>query len=71
MIIWGRRQDLQHVQHEYLKGRALPGGRGYLPLSSTPIPGTLLVQPSCRRIRGEEWWTVLGVDPPYQVEAGV
>jgi hypothetical protein len=23
----------------------------------------------CCRTRGEEWWTVLGADPPYQVEA--
>jgi hypothetical protein len=59
MIIWGRREDSQHVQHEYLKGQVLPGGRRYLLLSSTRIPGTMLVQPSCRRARGEKWWTVL------------
>jgi hypothetical protein len=49
----GRREDSQHVQHEYLKGQVLPGGRRYLLLSSTRIPGTMLVQPSCRRARGE------------------
>src|SRR5215207_4387073 len=43
-IIWGRREDLQHVRHECLTGRVLPGGRGYLPCSSTRIPGALLVQ---------------------------
>jgi hypothetical protein len=71
MIIWGRRGDLQHVQHECLKAQVLPGGRGYLALSITQIRGALLVQqvlpPDSRRgvVDGA------GADPPYEVEPQV
>jgi hypothetical protein len=52
-IIWGRREDRQHVQHECLRGRVVPGGRGYLRLSSTRIRGALLVQRVLLRTRSQ------------------
>jgi hypothetical protein len=32
-VIWSPRSCVLHVEHEGLRGRDLPGGRGYLPLS--------------------------------------
>jgi hypothetical protein len=37
MVIWSPRMCVLHVEHEGLRGRDLPGGRGYLPLSITQI----------------------------------
>jgi putative transposase len=37
IVIWGPRGVVLHVDHEGLRGRVLPGGRGYLPLSITRI----------------------------------
>jgi putative transposase len=36
-VIWSPRGAVLHVDHEGVKGRVLPGGRGYLPLSITRI----------------------------------
>ena len=36
-VIWSPRSGVRHVEHEGLRGRDLPGGRGYLPLSITRI----------------------------------
>ena len=36
-VIWSPRSGVRHVEHEGLRGRVLPGGRGYLPLSITRI----------------------------------
>jgi hypothetical protein len=36
-VIWSPRWAVLHVDHEGLKGRVLPGGRGYLPPSITRI----------------------------------
>jgi putative transposase len=37
LVIWSPRRCVLHVEHEGLRGRDLPGGRGYLPLSITRI----------------------------------
>src|SRR6266436_1417149 len=37
IVIWSPRSCVLHVEHEGLRGRDLPGGRGYLPLSITRI----------------------------------
>jgi hypothetical protein len=37
IVIWSPRGVVFHVDHEGLRGRVLPGGRGYLPLSITRI----------------------------------
>ena len=37
IVIWSPRSGVRHVDHEGLRGRGLPGGRGYLPLSITRI----------------------------------
>ena len=37
IVIWSPRSCVFHVEHEGLRGRDLPGGRGYLPLSITRI----------------------------------
>jgi putative transposase len=37
IVIWSPRWAVLHVDHEGLRGRVLPGGRGYLPLSITRI----------------------------------
>ena len=37
IVIWGPGGVVLHVDHEGLRGRVLPGGRGYLPLSITRI----------------------------------
>src|SRR6266851_10479910 len=37
IVIWSPRSCVLHVVHEGLRGRDLPGGRGYLPLSITRI----------------------------------
>jgi putative transposase len=36
-VIWSPRSGVRHVEHEGLRARDLPGGRGYLPLSITRI----------------------------------
>ena len=36
-VILSPRRGVRHVQHEGLRGRGVPGGRGYLPLSITRI----------------------------------
>jgi putative transposase len=36
-VIWSPRGTVLHVDHEGVRGRDLPGGRGYLPLSITRI----------------------------------
>ena len=36
-VILSPRSGVRHVEHEGLRGRGLPGGRGYLPLSITRI----------------------------------
>src|ERR1039457_3442034 len=35
IVIWSPRSGVWHVEHGGLRARDLPGGRGYLPLSST------------------------------------
>jgi putative transposase len=37
IVIWSPRGTVLHVDHEGLRGRVLPGGRGYLPQSITRI----------------------------------
>src|SRR5260370_21093630 len=37
IVIWSPPSCVLHVEHEGLRGRDLPGGRGYLPLSITRI----------------------------------
>src|ERR1035437_6079709 len=37
IVIWSPRSGVWHVEHGGLRARDLPGGRGYLPLSSTRI----------------------------------
>jgi putative transposase len=37
IVIWSPRSGVRHVEHEGLRARDLPGGRGYLPLSITRI----------------------------------
>jgi putative transposase len=37
IVTWSPRGVVFHVDHEGLRGRVLPGGRGYLPLSITRI----------------------------------
>jgi hypothetical protein len=37
IVIWSPRGAVLHVDHESVKGRVLPGGRDYLPLSITRI----------------------------------
>jgi hypothetical protein len=37
IVIWSPRGAVLDVDHEVVRGRVLPGGRGYLPLSITRI----------------------------------
>lgn len=39
LVIWSRSTGVRDVVDEYLRSRVLPGGRGYLPPSSTRCPG--------------------------------
>ena len=65
IVIWSPRGVVLHVEHEGLRGRDLPGGRGYLPLSITRIfrrkhaCSAGADRPPRRLSRGRSWETTI------------